>query len=339
MRIQSFDTFKAIAALMIVSMHCRFQGDDVWNALCRIAVPYFFMVSGYFVYHQENDNILKRCEKNIKKLVVMNIALMIALSIYYIWTKGGDAKAIRSLWRLLTTKEFLLYNLKFQPHLWFIRALIYLYIALWIWKKIFKDKLDLLLGSICWIMLIGNLVISKYSFLFSEITISPDQFEIPNKFLGTAIVAFFMGYYIKKHQSTIMAIAEQKKVVLALLLASCVIFGIEYITLNTYFVDLPKCNYISTYMICFMVFLTAVAFPELKMGFLNIIGNKYSLWVYILHISLKRYIEKEDFAFLTASETYQGMLRIGVIYICCILLAVICLSGKKLVQNCIQNKR
>lgn len=333
MRIQSFDTFKAIAALMIVSMHCRFPGDDFWNALCRVAVPYFFMVSGYFVYHKENSNLLKRCEKNMKKLLVMNLTLIVVFGIYYIWTKGGDAKAVRSLWRLLTMKEFLLYNFKFQGHLWFIRALLYLYVVLWIWKKLLKDKADLLLGIICWLMLIGNLVISKYSFLFSGIHVSPDQFEIPNKFLGTAIVAFFMGYYIKKYQSTIMAFVERKKVVLALLAASFVLFWMEYMALNTYFVDLPKCNYISTYTICLMIFLTAMAFPELKMGFLNVIGNKYSLWIYILHISLRKYIEREDFAFLTASETYQGILRIFIIYICCVLLSILFLGAKSFLQN------
>ena len=61
MRNKSLDAVKAIAACLVVCIHVSFPGQagQLVKVLARCAVPFFFMVSGYFCYYQ-NCNASKR---------------------------------------------------------------------------------------------------------------------------------------------------------------------------------------------------------------------------------------------------------------------------------------
>ena len=61
MRNKSLDAVKAIAACLVVCIHVRLSGTGraACKVLARCAVPFFFMVSGYFCYYQ-NCNASKR---------------------------------------------------------------------------------------------------------------------------------------------------------------------------------------------------------------------------------------------------------------------------------------
>ena len=52
MRNKSLDAVKAIAACLVVCIHVSFPGQagQLVKVLARCAVPFFFMVSGYFWY-------------------------------------------------------------------------------------------------------------------------------------------------------------------------------------------------------------------------------------------------------------------------------------------------
>lgn len=53
MRNKSLDAVKAIAACLVVCIHVSFPGQagQLVKVLARCAVPFFFMVSGYFCYY------------------------------------------------------------------------------------------------------------------------------------------------------------------------------------------------------------------------------------------------------------------------------------------------
>lgn len=52
MRNRTFDLFKWAAALFVLLLHVPFPGDvgGTVRMFARWAVPFFFMVSGYFTY-------------------------------------------------------------------------------------------------------------------------------------------------------------------------------------------------------------------------------------------------------------------------------------------------
>ena len=53
MRNKSLDAAKAIAAFLVVFIHISFPGmtGRIIKTLARSAVPFFFMVSGFFCYY------------------------------------------------------------------------------------------------------------------------------------------------------------------------------------------------------------------------------------------------------------------------------------------------
>ncbi|WP_366934307.1 acyltransferase family protein [Pyramidobacter sp.] len=54
MRIQSFDALKGIACIAVVFIHYNFPGNLglAVKAFCRLGVPVFFVISGYFCWER-----------------------------------------------------------------------------------------------------------------------------------------------------------------------------------------------------------------------------------------------------------------------------------------------
>ena len=70
------DLLKAICAFMVVSIHSPFPGllGDIFIPLARIAVPIFFMITGYYYSHtKEHKKEKKQIIKLLKLCVSANI--------------------------------------------------------------------------------------------------------------------------------------------------------------------------------------------------------------------------------------------------------------------------
>ena len=97
MRNHGLDAAKAVAAYFVILLHIRFPGrtGEILNVLARFAVPFFFMVSGYFCYSR-NGNMLSRMPGKI-----MHVLSLIAVSypFYFVWQcmqrtiEGKDVEA------------------------------------------------------------------------------------------------------------------------------------------------------------------------------------------------------------------------------------------------------
>ena len=127
---------KLIAAYMVVFIHVSFPGKFGTAMVClaRFAVPFFFIVSGYFSYAKFNqDNI----EKIDKKILTTAFLYLESIGLYLLIVLGmlrNSEKFINWLLAGLNYKgiiKWLFFN-KFHnielEHLWFIGALLYCYI-------------------------------------------------------------------------------------------------------------------------------------------------------------------------------------------------------------------
>ena len=83
MRNKSLDAVKAIAACLVVCIHVSFPGQagQLVKVLARCAVPFFFMVSGYFCYYQ-NCNASKRI---LSKILHIMKPFAVSVVFYFIW--------------------------------------------------------------------------------------------------------------------------------------------------------------------------------------------------------------------------------------------------------------
>lgn len=174
MRNKSLDAVKALAAFGVVFIHISFPGQagEIIKALARFAVPFFFMVSGYFCYYK-NRNIADKIPAKVIHIVKL---LVFAMIFYFIWEwsmRLAEEKAIRP-WLLEITrkehiKELFRYNSTSQirAHLWFLPALIYCYILDYLIEKIHLRKaaylcIPVLMGIFLWRAYFGRLYGTAY---------------------------------------------------------------------------------------------------------------------------------------------------------------------------------
>ena len=89
MRNKSLDAGKAMAAFGVVFIHVSFPGQtgQIIKALARSAVPFFFMVSGYFCYYnrRNNDRGKRITDKIPAKVQHILTLLAFAVLFYFLW--------------------------------------------------------------------------------------------------------------------------------------------------------------------------------------------------------------------------------------------------------------
>lgn len=210
MRNKSLDAVKAIAACLVVCIHVSFPGQagQLVKVLARCAVPFFFMVSGYFCYYQ-NCNASKRILSKI-----LHIMKLFAVSVvfYFIWECFMKAWNGERVWTwikgLVSTehlKEFFVYNSTspVRAHLWFLPALIYCYllallIEKWRMRKAAYCMAPVLLAILLW---------------RAEFCVFFDRFyhtmEYRN-FLFTGMSFFLTGQMIREYQDKIVCKRQEQ---------------------------------------------------------------------------------------------------------------------------------
>jgi len=137
---------KAIACYLVVLIHCRFPGTvgTLAAALARFGVPYFFAIAGRFFIANGDFSISyirKKAIKRLKHIFIWAIGVWFVYTLYsLIWflihdysfmewieTKFNAFEFSRLL--LFTSGQYL-YDFSFTfDHMWFMFALIYIYLV------------------------------------------------------------------------------------------------------------------------------------------------------------------------------------------------------------------
>lgn len=132
MRNRTFDLFKWAAALFVLLLHVPFPGDvgGTVRMFARWAVPFFFMVSGYFTYGAVQREDAGRLVRRMRRLlrIFVPAAGFYALWCCFLLSDKTPAAFFKSHYAMKNVVSFfLLNNTQSKPHLWFIPALIYCY--------------------------------------------------------------------------------------------------------------------------------------------------------------------------------------------------------------------
>lgn len=281
----SIDFFKSIAAFMVVCLHTKYPlGGGYVDALSRIAVPFFFLVLGYFTY---NPTIEWKNERN-KYIVKAKKHFILWISIVFVYfaifaisdlVQGVDkTKTIRSVMSI----EWLLGNIGMAGHLWFIRALIYIDLLLIaIGERLKKVNLSFILITL-WTM---DVILFKYSNIIFGFAISQPYRELITKYLGTAVLYFFIGWELKKKSEKIELIKIKKMEYEIFFICVFIVGNVaEYYMLVTSNNNLMPVNYLFTCPLILSIFIFLIRRPEfMKDSLLYKIGAKYSAYIYYWH--------------------------------------------------------
>lgn len=279
-RNHGLDLLKAISAFLVICIHVKFPGivGTIITPLTRIAVPLFFMITGYYYsFTKKHHHVNKQLYKIIQLFVGANL-------LYFIWNliiaciKSNSVTIEIS--RMFSVKSMLTFiflnDSPFSGHLWYLGAILYvLLIILLFEKKWNREKLY----PIVPVLLVADLVFGKYSLLLFGKTI---PYILVRNFLCVGLPYFLIGDWLYTRKITIR---PGKARVLMLVFAFTTLF--ERILLGFFSLNAERDHYISTTFLAVFTFLLALQhedkYANKGLSILSTVGAKLSTSIYILH--------------------------------------------------------
>ena len=268
------DFIKGIACICVVFMHCEFPGrlGVVIQTISRFCVPFFFMVSGYFCYYPGNDecggltrNQLLRKIRHIGTIVLWSslFYLLVAFGTSYFY--GYPSFVVKQ-----QVFRFLAFNVLFivSGHLWFLFALLYDYI---IWGILYRKGKILWLYYISFFMFFAYIILAQGAYL-GGLTVPKWLYR---NWLVEGLAFFMLGHWIH-HKKERLSIPN-RFLIWTILLSTVLCLPERYLLGRDFGVN------VMTYPQVIALFLYAINNSDRHPGILQIIGKRYSMWVYILH--------------------------------------------------------
>lgn len=279
MRNHVLDAEKAVAAYSVVLLHIHFPGvtGEVFNAVARFAVPFFFMVSGYFCWRADGT-IKERLPGKIRHTVAL---CAISFGVYIVWqwlqyTIQGKSAAgwFREIFQGENIKNFLLYNNTtfVKWHLWFLPALLYCYVLFFLVERLHAQKLA---GILIPVLLIRHFMMEEaYVFTGEEYRVM----EFRN-YLYTGFPFFMAGYWLHRKEGKI------KKYVKKQYLPGGILTGAAF-SVAEYFLLGQMELFVGSVLLTVSLFLWAIVEERRVPSFLAEIGVKYSFFIYLFHLAV-----------------------------------------------------
>ena len=265
------DYVKGIACIFVVFTHCRFPGTMgiIANCVARFSVPYFFMVSGYFSYYKDGRKF--PAGRKIKHISI----IVIAATIFYILVGIAKILFLHSVFSVgfKDIVDFVLFNKMFfiSDHLWFLYALLYLYI---LYAAVDKLKLQKIAYFSIPVLVIAGIVLNRGDYL---IGISVPR-TLYRNFLIEGFPMFMLGHLIRKYQEKIVSKFTNIQLILIISVSILLCLAERF----AFGRDFRYC--ISSFPQAAAIFVFALKNGSMgSTRALTKLGVKYSLFVYVLH--------------------------------------------------------
>lgn len=277
LRNSSLDTLKCICAFCVVFIHfgaIKLDGNiisisQIIDPLTKIAVPIFFMITGYYY----NDI---KAKGKTKKYIIHIITLTITATLFYFflyaiiyYRDGHFSDWFSAAYNNKNILKWVLINeVPVGGHLWYLYALIYAFIILSFFDH-FKLEKTLNIFSLT---LIVVYVILNFTYLH--------VFMCNFIFLGLPFIS--LGRYINKKQALFLSVKD-KYYWSIITIGFIMVIGENVLLYHTY--NNPRDIYLCMIPIVFCIFCLAIKHPLWGDNTLfATIGRKYSTYIYIYHI-------------------------------------------------------
>lgn len=285
---KSLNVFKCIAALCVVNMHCTYyvtgRLDSVIDALIRFAVPLFFMISGYYSCFKKekinNEDKIKKRIVNVLKLLVLAWVVYIICR-YIIYNRNMNVFTyIQKLYNSKNIVKLIILNISpIAGHLWFLYALLYCYIVMFIMNK-FNIQIKSLYKYIPILLIFNIFFLGEMSIVINK----PIASIYSRNFIFLGLPFFLIGHLINEKN---IADKITNKEILITIILSILLIIIE--RLGTMKADI----YIGTIFLTIAIFVWCIKHPNsLKLNALAWIGQNISSYIYILHLAVQWFVER-----------------------------------------------
>ena len=193
----SLDIAKAVCTLMVVFLHAGENNtiETYIKSICTCAVPFFFLVSGYYLSLNVANGKAEYASRQLKKIGVLfitsNLLYAICVSILMLIFQDDLANFWKGALSLESIISFIILNESpFAYHLWYIGAFLYVLFVFNI--LICKHKIKSLIAYMP-LLLILAFVLGVYSKLFFK---QAFPIYLSRNFITVGFPSFAIGYML-----------------------------------------------------------------------------------------------------------------------------------------------
>lgn len=185
---------KAIGALFVLMIHFHFPCSHYFEPFYKCGVPLFFIISGFFLYNPNIEKQKKRINKSVIKILKLIVFFNLIYYLLFLYINGeSKIHNVNDFIRLI------IYGSSISGHLWFLTSYLWTILLILFFKSLrIKDYVLYGLSGVC---CIEGVLEQQYSFIGLE-GFSILNYNLP--LLGASLPMMVSGYYIKKHEQSII---------------------------------------------------------------------------------------------------------------------------------------
>lgn len=294
-RNQEINFLKFIAVICIILIHDKLPGNAgaVIRGIAAMAVPVFFMISGYYSYNVSTEVLGKRAKR-------IFFLMLIANAIYFVWDICVELLSGNSLqiWfgENCSVKRVLVWFLtnesSLRGHLWFLGALLYAYLFLFFIMKVYEQRKmsELLLKKDMWLAVLAGILLCGNIIGGEILTQLGKNIQIPyiRNWLFCGIPFLLTGYCL--HGYTLRRKKQCSTFQLSIMLLGAIMLNIVEVIL----VESCELYFTTIFVVIFSFMLALQMEGKSKNRVIKLLGNiadKYGLWIYILQIMVIKTIQ------------------------------------------------
>ena len=296
-RYDSMDCLKALGAFLVVTAHCY----DTWNdwgylwlfPIIRMSMPFFFMISGFFLYSDDREKALRKCRRAFVR--IFWITVFANLFYYLTFYVPHDILPLRKAKEIVAFLVFGTEKGVFQFHLWYLNAYLETLLVMMVALKLrwMKGLWLLIVPGILMGLLFG-----KYELAFQGFGdgIAIDRFMLTRNALTLSIPCVALGWAIAKYRVKLLELVKRPLLTMLVILA----LG----EAEVYLLRLCGSPEYGEYLLCSIplgavMMVTAVKWPHFGRGsWVAKIGLRYSLGIYVYHAMFLRLLPSYGLDFL-----------------------------------------
>ncbi len=267
--------------MMVVSIHVKFPGyfGQSVQAVARFAVPFFFMVSGYYYFHEDCKVVGWGGKKIVHILKVCLGAYVFYLCVAILQNIFlGDA--IEFNFSLSHIARVVLFTVpsNVPQQLWFLIALLEVYVV-WLFIDLLNARKTAYFMAVA--MFLAMISLAQGVWFVKGYKIGPNYYR---NGIVEGFAFFTLGYYLHDKEARLML---SNKVLITVIIISALLSIVEGFLCGCVF-GVHLCTY--SFVTC--LFIYAMKNSQRHSGLIQKMGKQYSMYVYILHIFVWRSFDR-----------------------------------------------
>ena len=293
----------------------------LFDALARFAVPLFFMVSGFYSY--------EITEKQVKRRIVHIFRLLLfAVATYTLWNMlryliavdiHGMIQYFLSYLSIKSLLKLVLLNIPLcAVHLWYLYAILYVYVCYLI-ELVFKINKKIVF-VISFLLLILHVLLGE-GLAICKINV---PISIVRNFALMGIPFFGLGLLVNKYRHKLCNVSNRMVII-------SLIIGIVETVLSRYFFGKNEL-YIGSLFVLFSLIVIFVKYPHMTLPPILISIASCSTYIYIFHPMISMVV-KEIYSICSINYHSSVFLQMLHPIIVCILSSLLALAINKMAQN------